>query len=495
MRRSLVTTLICILSLFSNYCHAQWTEPVRIFDNPGMSPRAVAVGETLHVAVKTSVWTTYLRSPDNGETWTEPVVPADTFYGGSEMADIAFSNGLLHLAYRGIEEDVPRPQIFVLSSSDGGRSWWRRRRVFHNVSGGLKTPRMAVNGDTLFLSCRSGYIWLFRSLDNGESWSDSVMVESDTLAIIQTQNIEFSDGILHLIMPYGILNNSTGYEVYYRKSTDYGLTWSDRVALSTEERYPNIKDSQSPSAASDADGNVIVTWFDYKYGSACGVSGDILGRVSMDNGDTWLPECRLTYTQTGRKSGSIILNGVIHTAWGDEYPNGCGYPKIMYSESRDCGWSWTEPAVITELENLIEKTPVFVYNVSNGDTILHCFFSGERAGESTYIYHIKKFFRTGIEDSDGIKSIPENIELRAYPNPFNSSAIISFSNLEGGNTKIEIFNLIGQKVRSYNTDKGKEGKILWDARDALGNKVSSGIYFARAKTYNNYTAIKLLYMK
>ncbi len=36
---------------------------------------------------------------------------------------------------------------------------------------------------------------------------------------------------------------------------------------------------------------------------------------------------------------------------------------------------------------------------------------------------------------------------------------------------------------------------MWDARDALGNKVSSGIYFARARAGGYDTAIKLLYLK
>jgi hypothetical protein len=36
---------------------------------------------------------------------------------------------------------------------------------------------------------------------------------------------------------------------------------------------------------------------------------------------------------------------------------------------------------------------------------------------------------------------------------------------------------------------------MWDARDALGNKVSSGVYFARARGANYNKAIKLLYLK
>jgi flagellar hook assembly protein FlgD len=71
--------------------------------------------------------------------------------------------------------------------------------------------------------------------------------------------------------------------------------------------------------------------------------------------------------------------------------------------------------------------------------------------------------------------------------------LLTYSNLEGG--EIEIFNISGQLVRTFHIDTRKEGKIIWDATDAMGNKVSSGIYFARAKAINNAETIKLLYLK
>jgi hypothetical protein len=39
-------------------------------------------------------------------------------------------------------------------------------------------------------------------------------------------------------------------------------------------------------------------------------------------------------------------------------------------------------------------------------------------------------------------------------------------------------------------------KINWDATDAMGNKVSSGIYFARANSNNQKSStIELIYLK
>jgi flagellar hook assembly protein FlgD len=83
--------------------------------------------------------------------------------------------------------------------------------------------------------------------------------------------------------------------------------------------------------------------------------------------------------------------------------------------------------------------------------------------------------------------------LNAYPNPFNSKAIITYKDLKGG--EIEIYNINGQKVRAFKTAEIKEGQIEWDARDALGNKVSSGIYFARARGGRDNITIKLVYLR
>jgi hypothetical protein len=84
--------------------------------------------------------------------------------------------------------------------------------------------------------------------------------------------------------------------------------------------------------------------------------------------------------------------------------------------------------------------------------------------------------------------------LRAYPNPFNSSVTISYSFQGVSGDRLEIFNLQGQKIRTFDL-KGKEGHIEWNATDAFGKTVSSGIYFARLKASQSTNAIKLLYMK
>ncbi len=109
---------------------------------------------------------------------------------------------------------------------------------------------------------------------------------------------------------------------------------------------------------------------------------------------------------------------------------------------------------------------------------------------------VTSIFTDGLTEIDTeMNELNESsIYISAYPNPFNGSTTITitYNDLEGG--EIEIYNISGQLIKRINTT-AMEGKIMWDARDALGDKVSSGIYFARARAGEYVTSIKLLYLK
>lgn len=79
-------------------------------------------------------------------------------------------------------------------------------------------------------------------------------------------------------------------------------------------------------------------------------------------------------------------------------------------------------------------------------------------------------------------------ELRAllhqnYPNPFNPETTIAYSLAEATDVQVEIFNLKGQLVRTYNPGNQKAGNhsLVFDGRDKTGQSVGSGVYFYRLK--------------
>ena len=84
-----------------------------------------------------------------------------------------------------------------------------------------------------------------------------------------------------------------------------------------------------------------------------------------------------------------------------------------------------------------------------------------------------------------------------YPNPFNSTTHIRFGIDKPGKVKLEIFNILGQRVVTLLNENRKPGvfEIVWDAKDTQGRKVPSGIYFYRLKVDNKTAINKMMLLK
>ncbi|MFX3956329.1 FlgD immunoglobulin-like domain containing protein, partial [Streptococcus suis] len=66
----------------------------------------------------------------------------------------------------------------------------------------------------------------------------------------------------------------------------------------------------------------------------------------------------------------------------------------------------------------------------------------------------------------------------AYPNPFNPDTTIRYQLKEPAKVEIDIYNLKGQRVRSFVQSHDAPGyyKITWDGCDGSGRTLSSGVY-------------------
>lgn len=77
---------------------------------------------------------------------------------------------------------------------------------------------------------------------------------------------------------------------------------------------------------------------------------------------------------------------------------------------------------------------------------------------------------------------PTDFGLRQnYPNPFNPATVIEYDLPKACEVKIEIYNVLGQRVRTlvHEMQEPAYKKIFWDGRDDGGNEISSGVYFYR----------------
>jgi hypothetical protein len=82
-----------------------------------------------------------------------------------------------------------------------------------------------------------------------------------------------------------------------------------------------------------------------------------------------------------------------------------------------------------------------------------------------------------------------------YPNPFNPETNIAYNINKKANVSLEIFNMLGQKVRTLVNESKTAGSYIvnWDGKNDFGFQVPSGIYFYQLKT-NAQTAMKKMIM-
>ncbi|GEM_PF-3518147 len=91
-----------------------------------------------------------------------------------------------------------------------------------------------------------------------------------------------------------------------------------------------------------------------------------------------------------------------------------------------------------------------------------------------------------------LAEIPQSYELlQNYPNPFNPSTTIGYRLPERGFVELNIYDISGREVVTLvsTVQDAGEHRITWNASDARGVKVSSGVYLYRL-TAGAYTQIK-----
>jgi hypothetical protein len=117
--------------------------------------------------------------------------------------------------------------------------------------------------------------------------------------------------------------------------------------------------------------------------------------------------------------------------------------------------------------------------------------------------------RTGIVEIDK----PEDFEIRAYPNPFNSSVTISILGVCDTPLRVEIYDVAGQLIHvitrpkaaaisqnnrsSFSLDTRRDavyinnGVFVWTPDESLG----SGVYLVRVSMTERSVTKRLVYLK
>jgi len=83
-----------------------------------------------------------------------------------------------------------------------------------------------------------------------------------------------------------------------------------------------------------------------------------------------------------------------------------------------------------------------------------------------------------------------------YPNPFNASTVIRYSLPDNARVKIEIFNILGQKVKTLVDEVQTAGykTVEWNGTNAQNRTVASGVYFYKIDMGGKHSEVKQMTM-
>ncbi len=103
---------------------------------------------------------------------------------------------------------------------------------------------------------------------------------------------------------------------------------------------------------------------------------------------------------------------------------------------------------------------------------------------------------------DGIGQPTQNLLLQNYPNPFNPETWIPYQLSEDTSVSVSIYDTTGQLVRNLSLGFQSAGfynsrsrAAYWDGRNALGERVASGIYFYQLTTPSFQQTRRLVIVK
>lgn len=83
------------------------------------------------------------------------------------------------------------------------------------------------------------------------------------------------------------------------------------------------------------------------------------------------------------------------------------------------------------------------------------------------------------------------------PNPFNPTTTITFALPKATDVSLEVFNVLGQRVRTLLSEHLAAGfhNVVFDGRDGRGEELASGVYLYRIKTDTHTDSRKMILMK
>jgi hypothetical protein len=185
------------------------------------------------------------------------------------------------------------------------------------------------------------------SSDNGASWSEPINLSKNTDSA-HDPDIAVYENNIHVVWT----DYRDGFsEIYYKKSTDNSKNWENETRLTNTTN--EIRENTIYDLGIGIDNNnIYISWKDYRIGTS-----EIHFLKSLNNGDTWETEKRLTndYSPSYYPSFSIDENNIYLV-----YQDGGGLTDICFLKSESQGESWSEKQILTDTNSRAKKPDIAI---------------------------------------------------------------------------------------------------------------------------------------
>lgn len=297
-----------------------WQPDILLSHAPGAAdyPALAAWGAFVHV-VWQNAWNEiyYSRSGDAGETWfQEQRLTTDP--DSSLYPCIAASDSILHVAWQDLRDG--NMEVYYKRSTDNGQTWGEDVNLSNTVGRSVFPAVRSQGSDVYLVWADAGEIYFKHSPDNGQTWQDNVRLTDDP-ADSEHPALAVDGSRLHVAWTDDRNAQWTNHEIYYKNSTDGGLTWSEDRRLTDAPEH-----SRTPVMAA-SDSAVYLSWYDFRDGNF-----EVYFKYSSDLGQTWSADTNLSANASTSYSPFLALSdSILHLVMQD---NQSGNHEIYYKRGK-----------------------------------------------------------------------------------------------------------------------------------------------------------------
>jgi flagellar hook assembly protein FlgD len=131
--------------------------------------------------------------------------------------------------------------------------------------------------------------------------------------------------------------------------------------------------------------------------------------------------------------------------------------------------------------------------------LLMAFYASQAIGE--IVYGESQVFALGAGTSvQSTRAVSAGVSLAAAPNPFRPSTLITVNGLTAGakGLSLAVYSSTGRKLTDLQVPESiRSGQVsvAWNGTDSRGNRLPSGVYFARLTAGSRIITHKLAYCR